>query len=463
MRAPFRKPDAPLFPPAESVAGMKLQVSANRRHFVTDAGRPFLYLADTAWQLFKRLNREEVELYLRNRAAKGFTAVQAYMLRGLETPNLYGERTLVDGDPTRPNEAFFENVDFIVNRANELGLVMGIVTNAGGHVRGGSAEQVIDESNAHAYGRFLGERYRDNAVVWFMGGDKQPIGYEATWSALARGLKDGSGGAHLVSYHGPGPAPGVVGYSSSFWFHDADWCDFNTIQSSHAWGTLNFEFITHDYELTPPKPTLDMETRYESHPPIYNWTAGKRRIDAHQVREAAYWNVLAGAAGNGYGAWEIWPLWDADMPRLATVDEYYLRGDLHCATNWREAMDYEGAFSMGRLRQLFELRPWHQMAPDQRLLASLQGVLEDHVQCARAEDGSFALAYTPFGSPFSIRMDRIAGGPVIAHWYDPRDGTWRPAGEYKNEGTQEFTPPTSGEQEDWLLVLDSAAACLPVP
>ena len=46
----------------------------------------------------------------------------------MEVPNLYGDLTLMDRDPTKPNDAFFKNVDYVVNKANELGLVMGLVT-----------------------------------------------------------------------------------------------------------------------------------------------------------------------------------------------------------------------------------------------------------------------------------------------------------------------------------------------
>ncbi len=62
---------------------------------------PFFYLGDTAWTLFKRLDRDDAELYLSNRAAKGFTVIQAYVLRGLEVTNLDGHLPLVDR--TRPS------------------------------------------------------------------------------------------------------------------------------------------------------------------------------------------------------------------------------------------------------------------------------------------------------------------------------------------------------------------------
>src|SRR5881398_2507175 len=69
--------------PPTSVKGLKLKVSPNGRYFVDQHGKPFFYLGDTCWLLFQRLNHEEVDEYLKDRAAKGFTVIQAYVLRGL--------------------------------------------------------------------------------------------------------------------------------------------------------------------------------------------------------------------------------------------------------------------------------------------------------------------------------------------------------------------------------------------
>lgn len=71
----------------------RLKVSDDGRWLVRADGRPFFYLGDTAWELFHRLNRKEVDLYLRDCAKKGFTVIQAVVLAeldGLETPNPYG-------------------------------------------------------------------------------------------------------------------------------------------------------------------------------------------------------------------------------------------------------------------------------------------------------------------------------------------------------------------------------------
>ena len=52
----------------------RICLSENRRFLVDEQGQPFFYLADTAWELFHKLNREEADHYLADRAEKGFTA-----------------------------------------------------------------------------------------------------------------------------------------------------------------------------------------------------------------------------------------------------------------------------------------------------------------------------------------------------------------------------------------------------
>src|SRR5688500_14111851 len=74
-------------------APSRLQVSDNKRFLITADGSPFFYLGDTAWELFHRLDREQADRYLQDRAAKGFTVIQAVALaelQGHSDPNAYG-------------------------------------------------------------------------------------------------------------------------------------------------------------------------------------------------------------------------------------------------------------------------------------------------------------------------------------------------------------------------------------
>lgn len=414
---------------------MRLQVSPNGR-FLVDAdarGKPFFYLGDTIWLLFQRLNRAEAEEYLQDRADKGFNVIQAYVLRGLDAPNRDGAVALVDRDPTRLNEAFFQNVDWVLRRANELGFVMALVVTKSWHVNA-HPEKVFDEKNAFVFGQLLGARYRERDVLWYVGGDSAPGSDAAIWVAMARGLKAGCGGAQLVSYHGCGST------SSSQWFHTADWLDFNSIQSGHGWAARTDRFVAADYALKPPKPTIDMEPPYENHPT----GPATPRIDSHQVRKGAYWAVLAGAAGHGYGALDLFHLYHEDegpFPRDGFQP-------------WRRAMAYEGSRQVGWMRRFFEGIPWHQLVPDPSAIAAGAGEGETHVQAARTADGRFLVAYVPQGDPVSLRLDRLSPATVKARWFDPREGGWREIGAFPNAGVREFAAPSRGPHSDWTLLLE---------
>ncbi|MEX1054944.1 MAG: DUF4038 domain-containing protein, partial [Rhodothermales bacterium] len=79
-----------------------LRISDDGRRIVYPDGLPFFWLGDTAWELFHRLDREEADQYLEDRARKGFTVIQAVVLAefdGLTEPNPYGEVPLHDMDP----------------------------------------------------------------------------------------------------------------------------------------------------------------------------------------------------------------------------------------------------------------------------------------------------------------------------------------------------------------------------
>src|SRR3989337_1705715 len=138
----------------------QLQVSVNKRFLQTADGNPFFWLGDTAWELFHRLNREEATLYLKNRAEKGFTVIQAVALAeldGLHDPNAYGEVPLENDDPTRPREAYFQHVDFIVRKAEQHGLYIGMLPTWGDKVfrhTWGKGPEIFNADNARTYGKW---------------------------------------------------------------------------------------------------------------------------------------------------------------------------------------------------------------------------------------------------------------------------------------------------------------------
>lgn len=75
---------ASILPLAAQEPERPITVSENGHYLQYADGRPFFYQGGTAWELFHSLDREEADLYLRDRAAKGFNVIQAVALAELD-------------------------------------------------------------------------------------------------------------------------------------------------------------------------------------------------------------------------------------------------------------------------------------------------------------------------------------------------------------------------------------------
>ncbi|MGV3613736.1 MAG: glycoside hydrolase family 140 protein [Fimbriimonas sp.] len=433
---------------------MKLGVSENRRYLVREDGSPFFYLGDTAWELFHRLTREEADHYLTRRAEQGFTVIQAVVLAeldGLDVPNAYGHRPLEENDPTRPVEAFMAHVDWVVGRANELGLTVALLPTWGDKWnRGewGKGPEIFTPENARAYGAYLGRRYRDADLIWMLGGDRPYVSelhIEIT-RAMAEGIREGDGGAHLITVHPYG------GAHSSERLHAEPWLDFNTIQSGHGWRNgENYRMIAQDYALLPKKPTMDAESAYEDHP--VNWRPEELGyFTAVEVRRPSFWGVFAGGHGLTYGHHAVWQFLAQGRGEVG-----FARG------NWRDALEFPVASQMVHLKRLMLSRPFLSRIPDRSLVVGDPGVGERHVQATRGDDGGYAFVYFPGPGAVDLDLSRMTGETLRASWYDPRTGEVVASEAFARTPHATFTPPSTDEAPDWVLVLDDEARGYGVP
>jgi len=439
------------------ITSAQLSVCPNKRFLQTADGKPFFWLGDTAWELFHRLSREEAEMYLKNRADKGFTVIQAVALAeldGLHDPNPYGERPLENDDPTKPREAYFQHVDFIIKKAEQLGLYIGLLPTWGDKVfkaRWGVGPEIFTVENAKIYGRWIGNRYKNQKnIIWILGGDRNPRDESdvSIWRAMANGIEEGVGGHDkaLITFH---PQPnGVEDGGSAKWFHNDAWLDFNMFQTGHCRENNVWDRIELVYNRNPNKPVLDGEPIYEDHPVCFN-AKDLGTSSPYDVRKSAYFDVFTGAFGHTYGCHDIWQMF---APNRTPINGPHFP--------WYVALDLPGASQMKYLRILIESRPMFDRVPDQKLVTNALNA-NDHIQATRGND--YIFVYSAQGRKFTVLTSKISGKEIQATWYDPRNGDLKEVGKFPKNAQQEFTPPTSGYGHDWVLIIDDASKKFVLP
>lgn len=432
-----------------------LKVSGNHRYLVDVNGNPFFWLGDTGWLLFSKLNREDAEKYLNDRAVKGFNVIQIMMLHTVEATNIYGDSALFKQNVAHPRVTegnnfadtiqydFWDHMDFVIDKAAEKGLYVGLVPVWGSNVKSGR----VSNTDAETYAGWIANRYKSRSnIIWMNGGDVMGSDSINTWKAIGNTINEVDT-THLITFHPFGRK------ASSIWFQNEKWLDFNMFQSGHrrydqddsewAFGEDNWKYVENDYSKNPIKPTIDGEPSYEGIPQGLHDTL-QPFWKAEDVRRYAYWSVFSGGFGFTYGH--------------SAVMQFYRPGDKVAAYGakkyWIDGINDSGAGQMQFLKKLMLSRPFLERVPDQSLIAGDNVLKYERLIATRGND--YVLIYTYTGRNIPVQMGKIAGSKVKASWYKPADGTITEIGEFENAGTHEFDPPGElANGNDWVLLMDS--------
>lgn len=419
-------------PAAEGAPVFPLKPSADGRYLLDQKDRPFFYHADTAWTIAKKLTPPEVAEYLEDRKRRGFTAIHVHAFSKEQGPlaNREGQEPFSPPDDIlKPNEAYWKNLDSVIEAARSRGLLVSLSAiwiRWGGRDREGWRYQLTD-AGAREYGRFLGRRYRGyENLLWILGGDANPVERSGAIAELARGIQESSA-RQLITVHN---APEN---SSAAFFHAEPWLGINL---AYTYRDPYLHVLGEYHRLPPVRPIVLGESGYELE------SNDGRGGDAFRIRRQAYWAVLSGAlGGHAYGHKSIWRF-DAD---------------------WRKALDAPGALHMAHLKGLFASRAWYRLVPDAhgRLVARGRGHFGDgdYVAAAVASDGSLAIAYLPKSRTIAVDL-RLLDGPLTARWLDPTSGDYLPVeGAGEGGGERELTPPAKNAagDGDFVLVIESAS------
>jgi hypothetical protein len=367
-------------------------VSANQ-HFILKDGKPFFWMGDTAWELFALLNREEADKYLKTRSEQGFTVIQAVAAKvdKFKKTNAYGDSILVNNDPTKPNEKWFEHVDYIIDKAAEYHLTIALFPTWA------SGPQLFNEKNAAAYATWIARRYKNKTnIIWMLGGDnyvkKEDI---PMWRSMAEAILKETNGKALISYH---CKPNQLG--SAEYFRNESWFGFNMFQNGHCRDEDVYNKMLKAYSALPLKPEIDGEPIYEDHPVCFN-VQDLGTSSAYDVRKYAYFDLFAGAFGHTYGCHDVWQMYS---PKHEAINgpHYY----------WYDALNLPGANQMRFVRKLMESHPYLDRVPDQSVILENNNTPAERIQATRGKD--YIFIYSAWGKPFTVVASKIEGSQLNA-------------------------------------------------
>lgn len=469
-----------------------LKVSDNKRFFQTAQGNPFFWLGDTGWLLFSKCNRADALQYLDARKKQGFNVIQVMVLHELFDVNVYGDSALHnkniatrnvqsiknyelgitnsdalnnEGQPQnqqpriiKPQDSqpptydlrlttsnFWNHIDFIVDEAAKRGIYMALVPLWGSNLKAGG----ITVQQAELYAAFLAKRYAQKSnIIWLNGGDIKGADGVEVWNAIGTTLRLHDP-KHLITFHPRGRT------SSSDWFHQQPWLDFNMFQSGHKdyqqdtvstekrhFGEDNWKYAQVDYALQPTKPTLDGEPSYENIPHGLHDSLEKRWSD-NDLRRYAYWSVFAGGAGFTYGE--------------NAIMQFNTKGDIGAnfgvESNWKDVVQAPGANQMQFLKALLLSKPYFERMPAQEIIADNNG--EKYAYLLATKGQHYAFVYTYTGKNITINCSTLGFVIGKASWYNPRNGKRTRTNIFRNTTLPVFDPPgVPMNGNDWVLILE---------
>ena len=318
-----------------------LSVSENKR-YIEKNGEFFPYIADTAWTLLQKLNRDEIVFYLDKRQRQGFNAVQVSaisVLDGIKVPNREGQLPFHNENVLTPNNKYFSLLVYLAKECKRRDMVLTLLPTWGDkfNKKWGTGPEIFTPDNAYIYGCYLAKKTAEfDNIIWMLGGDR-PIETEyhrVIIDEMAAGLRAGDKIRRLITFHPPGEK------SSADYLPNTDYIDFHCVQSSHAFGGFHSEKLVCKTLRSENKPCIDGECCYEDIPLELN-TGWDYRFCARDIRRRIYKNLLSGAAGAVYGHQSVWCFKE-------NPDGEYLY-------SWREALDRPMANQMQYVKAFLSL------------------------------------------------------------------------------------------------------------
>lgn len=415
-------------------------VSANGRYIKDQFGNPWMMHGEAAWCLEVNPSLVQAQTYLADRASRGVNLVMVetfdhHVTLNTAPANYYNQSPFTGtAFQSTLNEAYWQNVDEIVNYAAAKGItVMLFVAYLGyNHGVGGWWSELAAASNAQVqtYGGYLGTRYKDKSnIIWAVGGDYTPTATEKDrYDHIMIGIQ-ATGDTHLATGHNNAPADAAADYDAYSWF---------TLNAIYAYDPSVVATAATGYNRSTHRPTFDIENRYE------NYSAGAYTLA--EIRRGQWQTVLVGGLGGHIvGNEDIWTF---------GFNTGY-GGDY----DWQSALSDVSITHSHQIKVLFDdltSTKWIELAPDLTDTFLTSGESSGATQAAASFSTHIGLVYVATTGSITVDLTEISAHVnVLAKWFDPTNGAYTSVGTFATSAGHTFTHPgaNAAGDNDWVLVI----------
>lgn len=383
-------------------------------------GKPFFWLACTAWNGALKSSDEEWKHYLNQRKKNHYNTIQFVTTewRGCDK-NAEGLTAIEGTGYIRVHPEFFKRIDKKIDEINAKGLLASPVVlwalpfGEGRHLSPG---YTLPLEEAVLLAKYIVARYQGNHVVWTLGGDGRYYGeQEVKWREIGRRV-----------FNDIDHAPVTLHPHGSSWVGDLydqeEWYSLMGYQSSHNNGErvvnwINKGPMSEMWKKLKPMPYINMEPNYEEI---------RFKITAKDVRNASYWSIFATPlAGVTYGANGIWP-WLQPGERILN------HNDKGGVTGWRKSIEFPGSIQMGYLADFIRQFEWWNLYPANDILLWQPGeeTYNHWISIVKSPDDNTIIAYIP--EKCDVQLSNPFGYEYSALWFDPVKNIYSEAEIFQN-------------------------------
>lgn len=391
------------------------------------------------------LSKSDIELYLSIRALYGFNCI---IITGCDpsTPtNANGDAPWTGTPFATPNALYWNYITYIFSRADVYNITIlfnpwfvGLNNSSGYHDIFYNSSTTIQQN----FGTFIGNLCKPyQNVIIALGGDADPNNTTSYTSLNVCGTAiRAANSTTLITFEASrlfenGTAVPNDGYST----YDACIIAFSSVPT---WVNLNWLYQSGS--------TAGSGAQRTYNQPLLPWPGeyfyeGEHSTTAQFLRQQSYTASFGGGfLGTNYGNSLVYTF----------------------ATGWQGQLTSVGAIGQQLATRLFRSRAFQKLVPDLTNVVMTIGSSNNSF-CARTNDGQTIGVYLPTLQSVTIDMSKITdiGSQAKCWWYDVTTGNASLIGIFPNSGFKIFT--SSGNNfnndSDWVLIIDSNAAALPVP